>query len=67
MRILRDDNPKAIEPFKHIKPAPIFGPMRCFAPCHGTVYTCTLAQGHSGPHVSHALFKKVKAVWDERG
>ena len=65
MRLTRAENPEQIEQYGDIKPAPIFGPLRCFARCPGTHRTCTLAKGHSGPHVAHTFFKKVAAVWDE--
>lgn len=68
MRLTRSENPEEIEKYSHIKPAPTFGPLRCFARFPGPEgghLTCSLAKGHSGPHVAHALFKKVMAVWDE--
>jgi hypothetical protein len=64
MKLLRKENPEEIKQFEHIKPAPVWGPVRCFAPLAGTPRTCTLADGHSGPHVAHGMFKKVVAVWD---
>jgi hypothetical protein len=66
MRFTREENPEQVEQYSHIKPAPIFGPLRCFARCPGTHRTCTLSKGHTGLHVAHALFKKVAAVWDEQ-
>lgn len=65
MRITRDQNPHDIKRYSHIKPAPIFGPMRCLARYPGRRYTCTLAAGHEGPHTAHGWFSKVMAVWDE--
>jgi len=62
MRFTRKEDPEQVEQFGHIKPAPIFGPLRCFARCLGTPLTCTLSKGHSGPHVAHTFFKKVAAV-----
>ena len=49
MRLIREENPKEIEKYSHIQPAPIWGPVRCFAPCPGTRRTCTLEKGHAGP------------------
>ena len=65
MRFTRDENPEQVEQYGHIKPAPTFGPLRCFARCPGAHYTCTRSKGHNGPHVAHTFFKKVAAVWDE--
>ena len=65
MRLIREQNPEEIEKYSHIKPAPVFGPIRCFARLSQTVRTCTLAKGHDGPHVPHDMFKRVMAVWDE--
>lgn len=63
--ITRDENPEEIKKYEHIKSAPVFGPLRCFVIFPGKTFTCTLSQGHSGPHVAHTLFGKVVAVWDE--
>jgi hypothetical protein len=60
-----EENSEEIKRFSNIKPAPIWGPVRCFARCPGTPRTCTLSQGHPGPHIAHAMFKKVVAVWDK--
>jgi len=71
LRLTRQQNPREIQKYEHIRPAPVFGPRRCLAPFPGGPYTCTLAPGHSGPHVAHGgflwPFKKVKvmAVWDD--
>jgi len=65
MRLIREEHREEIKKYEHIKPAPTFGPVRCFARLPGTARTCTLAEGHSGPHVAHGMFKKVMAVWDE--
>ena len=62
---MRETHPEEIEKYEHIKPAPTFGPVRCFAKCPGTPRTCTLERGHAGPHVAHGFPKKVMAVWDE--
>ncbi len=66
MILTRKENPTEIKKYEHIKPAPTFGGLRCIArfPRAGRV-TCTLAKGHAGPHVAHAIFKKVRAVWDD--
>jgi hypothetical protein len=63
--LIREKNPTEIQEYSHIKPAPIFGPIRCFEKCQGTARTCTLEKGHGGPHVAHGFLKKVMAVWDE--
>jgi len=65
MKILRETDPEAIKNYEHIKPAPTFGPIRCFAKCSGTNRTCTLSKGHTGSHVAHGFRKKVMAVWDD--
>jgi len=65
MRLIREENPNEIEKYSNIKPAPTFGPLRCYARCPGTMRTCTLSKNHIGPHVAHGMFKKVMAVWDE--
>ncbi len=62
MKLTKADNPQEIEKYSHIKPAPTFGPKRCFAKFPGGRYSCTLEQYHDGPHVAH-FFKKVVAVW----
>lgn len=64
MILTRERDPQLIEQYSHIRPAPTWGPLRCFDRCPGSKRTCTLAKDHSGPHVSHGLFKKVMAVWD---
>ena len=64
MRFTKKEDPEQVKQYGHIKPAPVFGPLRCFARCPGTHQSCTLSKGHSGPHVAHG-FKKVLAVWDE--
>jgi len=70
LRLTRNMNPDAIERFADVRPAPVFGPLRCFAGFPGAHYSCTLASGHEGPHVAHGghfwPFRKVKvmAVWD---
>ncbi len=64
MRLTLAVNPQEIEPFKHIKPAPFFGSVRCGVQLPGDTYSCTLASGHKGPHIAHAFFRKVVAVWE---
>lgn len=64
MLITKKDNPAEIENYAHIKPAPVWGPLRCFERYLGKRYSCTLSKGHSGPHVAHGFFNKVSAVWD---
>jgi hypothetical protein len=65
MRVIREQHPEEIKNYEHIKPAPTFGPVRCFAKLPGTPLTCTLAKQHPGPHVAHGWRKKVMAVWNE--
>jgi hypothetical protein len=65
MKLTHKKNPHEIAQFKDVEPAPLFGDLRCFAPCEGETFTCTLADGHTGPHVAHGFFKKVIAVWDD--
>ncbi len=67
MILTRNENPVEIKKYDHIKPAPTFGPLRCFARLPGSVVTCTLTRGHSGPHIAHTgVFKKVVgAVWED--
>ena len=67
MRLTRKDDPTEIKEYEHIKAAPTFGPMPCFARIPEGVASCTLSKGHGGPHVAHGgwRFKKVYAVWDE--
>jgi hypothetical protein len=65
MKLTRKKNPHEIAQYKDVEPAPIFGDLRCFTPCEGETFSCTLATGHTGPHVAHGFFKKVIAVWDD--
>ena len=65
MKLTHDKNRERIKRYSHVKPAPR-GSVRCFAQCPGTLHTCTLKKGHSGPHVSHGRFKRVVAVWEGR-
>ena len=64
MKLTIKDNRERIKRYSHIKPAPR-GSARCFTKCPGTLHTCTLQKGHSGPHVAHGRFNKVVAVWEE--
>jgi hypothetical protein len=61
--LTREADRVAIREYEHIRPAPTWGPVRCFARFPGAARTCTLAKGHDGPHVAHTFFKKVVAVW----
>ncbi|MEK6766114.1 MAG: hypothetical protein AABY49_07840 [Planctomycetota bacterium] len=65
MKITRNENPKEIKQYDHIKPAPTFS-HQCQRRLRGSMFMCTQPLGHSGPHIAHAgLFKKVvAAVWD---
>lgn len=65
MKLTIEENREALKRYRHIRPAPQKGPARCSALCPGTVRTCSLRRGHSGPHVAHGLFGRVVAVWDK--
>lgn len=65
MKLTIEDNREALKRYRHIRPAPQKGSARCSAVCPGTVRTCTLRRGHSGPHVAHGMFGRVLAVWDK--
>lgn len=65
MRFTKKEHPEQVKQYGHIEPAPVFGPLRCFARCPGTHLTCTLSKRHNGPHVAHGSLKEVTAVWDE--
>lgn len=64
MRLTAERDPETIKRYAHIKPARKWGSTPCSARCPGTSRSCTLAAGHRGPHVAHAAFGKVVAVWD---
>ncbi|MDH3271833.1 MAG: hypothetical protein OEN56_10890 [Gemmatimonadota bacterium] len=64
MKLTAQDDPRAIQRYRHIKPARGFGVLRCGKSCPGTSRRCTLAQGHRGPHVAHGLLGRVLAVWE---
>jgi len=64
MQITRRDNPIETLRYAKIRPAPIFGPIRCRARFPGRRLTCTLSKFHAGPHVAHSWLKTVAAVWD---
>jgi hypothetical protein len=65
MKLTIKDNPEAIKRYGHIKPAPLWGSVRCAAKYPGSVRACTLERGHTGVHVAHGRFRRVVAVWDE--
>lgn len=65
LKLTRDQNREEIQKYAHVRPAPTFGPLRCFASFPGRGYSCTLKSGHDGPHVAHTFFKKVMAVWED--
>ena len=67
MHLTREENPEEIRRFEHIKPAPVFGPVRCFSQEPGSIRTCTLSKGHEGPHLAHGFLKRLYAVWDAKG
>ena len=65
VRLTIEENREAIKRYRHIRPSPLGGSVRCSAMCPGTVRTCTLKRGHPGPHVAHGAFRRVLAVWDK--
>jgi hypothetical protein len=67
MKLTVKENRETIKRYGHIKPAPIWGSVRCSAACPGTLHTCTRKKGHSGPHVAHGTFRRVVAVWWNEG
>jgi hypothetical protein len=64
MRLTVEENPETIKRYAHLRPAPLWGSVRCGVRCPGTSRSCTLEKGHRGPHAAHGLFKRVVAVWD---
>lgn len=66
MRLTIEENPETIKRYSHIRPAFVWGSVRCSAWCPGTSRNCTLEKDHKGPHVAHGFFRNVVAVWDER-
>lgn len=64
MRLTLEEHPQAVKRYAHVKPARGAATKVCAATCPGTAYTCTRGKGHRGPHVAHASFRKVRAVWD---
>jgi len=67
MKLTIEENRETIKRYGHIKPAPIWGVVRCSARCPGNSRACTLEEGHRGHHVAHGLFQRVVAVWDSGG
>lgn len=65
VRLTVKDDPESIKRYAHVKPARGWGVKACGARCPGTLHTCTLAGRHRGPHVSHGLFQRTLAVWDD--
>jgi hypothetical protein len=64
MKLTIEKNPETVKRYQHVRPAPRWGSIACSVQCPGTVRICTREQGHRGPHVAHAKFGKVVAVWD---
>ena len=64
MRLTQEENPDEIRKYEHIKPAPVFGPGRCFSKFSGSHRSCTLPKGHEGPHLAHGFLRRLYAVWD---
>lgn len=65
MRLTIEENPEAIQRYRHMKPARARGTPPCSARCPGTTRTCTLGRGHTGPHIAHGWFRRVLAVWEK--
>lgn len=66
MKLTVEDNRETIKRYGHLRPAPRWGSVRCFARCPGSSRTCTLEVDHNGPHVAHGIFRQVVAVWEGR-
>ncbi|HUG35994.1 MAG TPA: hypothetical protein VML54_03530 [Candidatus Limnocylindrales bacterium] len=66
MRLIADEHPEAIKRYDHVRPATGRGGRRCGTRCDGTPLSCTRERGHGGPHVAHARFRRVVAVWDAK-
>jgi hypothetical protein len=64
MKLTVEENRERIKRFGHIRPAPMWGSVRCSVRCPGSSRDCTREVGHSGPHVAHGRFNRVLAVWD---
>ena len=64
MKLTVEENPETTKRWDHIRPAPIWGGVRCSDKCPGSTRTCALAKNHKGPHVAHGVFNRVMAVWD---
>ena len=67
MKLTVKEDRETIKRYGHIKPAPIWGSVRCSAKCPGTLHACTRKKGHTVPHVAHGTFKRVVAVWWDKG
>ena len=63
MRITAKEHGEAARRFRHLRPARSWR-ARCGAACTGTAHRCTRERGHRGPHVAHAAFGRVVAVWE---
>ena len=64
MRLTVEENRETIKRWGHIRPAPLWGSVRCSARCPGSARRCTRTKNHRGPHVAHGVFRRVVAVWD---
>jgi hypothetical protein len=65
MKVTGRTHPLEILRYTAIRPAPIFGRVRCFARLPGSRCSCTRNTTHCGPHVAHSFFKRIIAVWDD--
>jgi hypothetical protein len=64
MRLTIENDRERIGRYAHVRPAPGGPSAQCGAQLSGTKRRCSLAPGHSGPHVAHGAFRRVLAVWD---
>jgi hypothetical protein len=63
VKLTSADHPEAVRRYGHVKPAGS-RKTRCNAVFPGRSFLCTRPRGHSGPHVAHGRFRRVRAVWD---
>lgn len=61
MKLTRETHPETLERYAHLRPAK---GRKCDTPFPGKPRSCTLAPGHSGPHVAHGALGRILAVWD---
>lgn len=64
MKLTVENDRESLRRYAHIAPA---RGRKCGEPFPGKPRSCTLAPGHSGPHVAHGSFRRVLAAWDSGG